>query len=567
MQYLGARHISALRAGAFLLGLSLAAAPQAHAQTAPNIDASRVEEQLTRTPAAPPEVVPLPPQPKKAASDAPANADAVRLTLRRVDVQGVIAYAPGEIARVYEKYIGKDVSVADLYQMAADITTKYRADGYVFAHAYLPPQDISEGAVIIAVREPRVSDIVLDGENHAMREIGRTLRPLRNQLLNVNTLEEAMLLVNDIPGISAQSVIEPAPNDAGNGDVQLRISLSEDRFAGSASFDNYGSKYIGPYQLGERFTLNNFFGYASATDLQLFQATQHRELKYGSVSHRVPVLWPGLTAGVSASWSQVRPGGSLRPNDILSQARSVTASASQAIVRSRKMNLNAELSLERRNVYTKLLGERLYDDRLTIGTARAVFDYTDTWRGYSYVDLRLRQGIDILGTRQSGSADLSRIDGRSDFTAWQVELSRLQSVVEDVTLFGSVRGQYTQDPLLSSEEFGFGGAQIGRGYDSSEIVGDKGIAATLEARYNLLDRDGFYLSPYAFYDIGKVWNIDPLDKNRVSAASAGIGLRGWQESGLNFNLTIANPLTKSTESPHYGNGSGPVAKFSLQFDF
>lgn len=138
-----------------------------------------------------------------------------------------------------------------------------------------------------------------------------------------------------------------------------------------------------------------------------------------------------------------------------------------------------------------------------------------------------------------------------------------------MSVLGSVKGQYTNTPLLSGEEFGFGGSQNGRAYDVSEISGDNGVSATLELRYaDILG--GLFLESdlYGFYDFGKVWNIDPLSKDKQSASAAGFGIRGELPAGLSVNAYIAFPLTKSIDSPpQYAGPDGPRVMFSLRQSF
>ncbi len=63
--------------------------------------------------------------------------------------------------------------------------------------------------------------------------------------------------------------------------------------------------------------------------------------------------------------------------------------------------------------------------------------------------------------------------------------------------------------LLSPEQFGVGGSEFGRGYDPSEITGDKGFAVKTELQYNRIHTFKDYAVPtqyYAFWDFGKVWS-------------------------------------------------------------
>jgi hemolysin activation/secretion protein len=132
----------------------------------------------------------------------------------------------------------------------------------------------------------------------------------------------------------------------------------------------------------------------------------------------------------------------------------------------------------------------------------------------------------------------------------------------------SATGQYSWQPLLASEQFGFGGPAFGRAYDPSEITGDNGAAGSAELRYSSVrfEELRFGLTPFVYYDIGKVWNIS-TGGEPASAASAGGGLVLRSDTGLQLTTTGAEPLTRPQANPETGNGKSPrwLANLSWQF--
>ena len=128
---------------------------------------------------------------------------------------------------------------------------------------------------------------------------------------------------------------------------------------------------------------------------------------------------------------------------------------------------------------------RISKDIIRAARLRADYDFVDTLIGpaVNLVSVEASQGLDILGARESGSPDLSRAAGRSDFTKLTVTTQRLQALGGGFSLLTAANGQYAFSPLLAAEEFGFGGTQFGRGYDPAELTGDHGLAAKLELSY------------------------------------------------------------------------------------
>jgi len=137
-----------------------------------------------------------------------------------------------------------------------------------------------------------------------------------------------------------------------------------------------------------------------------------------------------------------------------------------------------------------------------------------------------------------------------------LSLTRLQGIIQDWSLLMTAAFQRASGPLYSVEEFGYGGQAFGRAYDSSEISGDHGAAGSLELRYDGWNNlQPVSISPYAFYDIGVVWNDDTSQAKRESGASAGFGVRVSSDIGITGNIGIAFPLTRENETPVYGQNA------------
>lgn len=106
---------------------------------------------------------------------------------------------------------------------------------------------------------------------------------------------------------------------------------------------------------------------------------------------------------------------------------------------------------------------------------------------------------------------------------------RFQSLNSHFGLTIGIAGQWTDDPLLSSEQYSLGGRGFGRAYDPAELVGDRALAFRLEPVYMPGgDRSGLHSKQlYAFYDEGRVWTLSAGGDATTSdsLASAGVGIR------------------------------------------
>lgn len=71
--------------------------------------------------------------------------------------------SPEELAAIANEFQGRELSLADLQQVAARVNELYREKGIVTAQAVIPPQDVSTGIVTVRLVEGRLGKIRIEG--------------------------------------------------------------------------------------------------------------------------------------------------------------------------------------------------------------------------------------------------------------------------------------------------------------------------------------------------------------------------------------------------------------------
>lgn len=512
---------------------------------------------------------------RKAVAPAPEGTENLVFVLHDLQIDGMTAYDARDIRNMYDRHIGQEISVATLFEIMAGLQQRYLDDGYALTKVVIPNQNIEGGNVRLSVIEGHVETVEMGAgldQTPQVRDAAKRIAAMRP--LNVKKLERIMLILNDLPDLSVSAILANAEGQVmEQGGVRLILQKNEkDIRGGRVIVDNHGSAFTGPLQIQANASQAGLGIAHSELSVTGMAAIPLQEQRLGSASYSVPLFGAsGTTATISVSKARTEPGSNLSVLDIKGASESVSAQISYPVIRQRDMTLRADAGFEWKNARTKILGDELYDDRLRVAKMGGSFNFTDTLAGYNVMDVHYSRGLGVFGMREKGSEYLSREDGDPEFQKFEFLAGRLQALPQNFEVLALVTGQYSFDPLLSSEEFGFGGAQMGRGYDSSEITGDRGIAATIEMRYktqtNVFNKP-LALQPYAFYDIGKVWNIDRDAADNVSAASVGFGLRMNLDNDWDFDLSLSKPLTKSADNePKYQNDLGARALFSISKSF
>jgi hemolysin activation/secretion protein len=499
----------------------------------------------------------------------PPGADKLHFVLRELVIEGATVYSGDQLRPLFARYLGQTIDVQTAYQIAAAITQRYQQDGYVLSQATVPPQKLGAGRLKLQVVEGYVAEVqVADGqENRIVRDFVRRVLAMRP--LHMPTLERMLLSLNDQEGIRVKATMLPMPEQqAAPGAVAMQLAVDRTPAGGQVTFGNDSSRYIGPWQGSASGRLRDQLLAFDQLSVKAVTTTHAQELHYGEVQYHAPLNADGTTAGLSASLARSVPGSTLAPLQLSSDSSSLRAEAAQALIRTRLMTLSATVGLEHKEVSADLLQSKLYRDRLTVATGRVFFNTADRLGGVNLADATVRQGLNTPGTRKTGSPNLSRVEGHSDFTSVTGTLSRLQTISGPWQVNAFATGQYAFSPLLASEQFGFGGASYGRAYDPSELTGDEGLAGSVELRYDAIAFERYRLSlmPFAYYDIGKVWNLVAGGQN-LSAASAGAGLVIRHYPGLQLTLTLADPLTHRQANTLFGNMTSPRWLALLSYAF
>ena len=493
----------------------------------------------------------------------------VTFELKGIVFENLTAFKKEDLRQDYINYIGKDISLITLNQIAAKITAHYRNAGYILSRAVVPPQKINGGIVKIRIVEGHINKVILEGVPEKGDLIGEYANKIRDaRPLDAATLERYLLLMEDLSGVSAHAVIRPSAAEPGASDIV--VTVAQKNIDGSATLDNRGTRYMGPVQAGLTINANNMLGVYDHTQIHGAITPDITELKYGQIVHEEQLDSEGTKLALSASHTHTHPGYKISQLDITGDDTLYSAAISHPFLRSRQSNLFGNAQFDIRDTNSNALDgtDKLYDDHLRVLRGGGSYDFVDGWLAVNRFETQLSKGLN-WDTGRDGDPR-SRSTGRPDFLKGTGLISRLQPLDGPFGLYVSGTGQWSANTLLSAEQFSLGGPAFGSAYDPAEIVGDSGIAGRVELQYS---RSGdFEVVPnyqlYTFYDIGQAWTRNALagQKSTASLASAGGGVRFNILEPISGALEVAVPLTKLVAA-NGQNGDSPRVFFSLAYRY
>lgn len=537
------------------------------AQSVPSsVDPGRLQRNLD----APPKADQISPSPKTPALRAPKNftpQDAEKLTfvLGRLSVEGVTAYDPNALIAFAKGRIGKTITVAELFDIAAKMTARYRNDGYLLSRVIVPPQKIDSGSVTLKAIEGYVDKIKVEGLSGKRAQVirGYVGKIVGQKPLRRGVLERYLLLANDLPGMIVRSFIEPSSQSAGAATLTLKVNhKSVDAWS---RINNRGTKYVGPYQAEIGGSLN---GIASADQSLTVRAIstplEHEEMKYANLQFAQQLNKEGMSIVISAHGLQSEPGSNLAPLELESYSYGVNVGFNFKPLRSREHNLYLSVSASFDNAKTDALGAVLSEDNSRTLRVGGEYQFIDSFAGSSSAAIGASRGFTVMGATPKGDILQTRADAIPNATWFDARVSRLQSLgahLPGVSVQAAIAGQYSLDAHSSSREFGVGGLANASAFDSSEINGDHGVSGRVEVRYStalpkvddavlagsLLDTGVQF---YGFADGGAVWQEDAqfTQQRKDRIASAGIGLRFNVGAHVSGNVEVGKPFIQDVTS-------------------
>jgi hemolysin activation/secretion protein len=430
-------------------------------------------------------------------------------------------------------------TIADLEGVADKVTEYYRGKGLVVAKAFIPAQEVRDGKVTVRVLEGKLSAIVVEGnKGYKAKTLLRPFEDLLGAPVAKDQVESALLTLTNYPGLSAFGVLG-AGQDIGTTKLTLRVQ-KEDRVAWDFGLDNQGSELSGENRAQVSMSLNNLFGQADQLRAYALYGFDPDDSTanglYGGFRYTLPVgdSRNSLTLGAATNSYRIGESGDsdVDASEPQGDAFEVSVGYRHDFAPSRVTTGGFGVELQNKKAAFETDGDQIFEDKLTI--LRSSIDWTvvdQRFRGVNTISFAYSHGFeDLLGSLGEYDDDggASRDNATGKFDKVVVDVARLQRLTKNSSLLLHIRGQYSDDLLVSMEQTSLTGPDAVRAYAVTQRAGetddnnfnsalaDIGGVATLEWIFSipgLADRPAFgnrtwgqvlQLSLFADYGKGKL---------------------------------------------------------------
>ncbi len=476
-----------------------------------------------------------------------------RFTVNAFEFVGNTVYSSQALKRLTERFIDLQLNLYDLSRAADNITRFYQDNGYPIARAVLPAQKVDKGIVRIEIIEGRVGQVRFEGtRRYSPEKLARRLSTLRpGSLITADGMEQDLLLLNDLPGLTARAVLEPG-KAFGTTDIVIRVE--ERPVSVVLRPNNHGRKEIGEWRIDSSISLNNPIGFGDQLGVYSIYS-DHGLLKYNRGSYSVPLSSRGTRLEAAVSSSNYRVVGDITQLGVTGDALNREIIITHPFFRTRAQSLMFNIGGRETKLRQRTFGFETSNTKIELLNV-----------GLSYNQIGEDASIGSLSAQVSTNGKGNDLGIRTDAQRFKLDIdgSQLRGIARDWDAFGRVLWSYSPDPLADSEKFSIGGPGSVRGYRSSEVRGDGGLLITGEVRhpFTVANRLGIWS---IFYDYGSVrFKATPgFVDGTQTIQSVGTGVTFYPMPSVTLKLEFAVRVGNTIPTDGHDNGRAWISLIGI----
>ena len=477
-----------------------------------------------------------------------------RFTIQRFEVVGNTLLPAQDVERIVAPYIGSDKDFSDVQRALETLEQGYRARGYGIVQVQLPEQDITRGVVQFRVLEPRVGRVVIEGNQFFdERNVRYSLPSVKEGATpNSHDIARNLQILSEHPAKQTNVLLR---GGASEDQVDVNVKVADEKpWRVFLTLDNTGTSETGFLRSGIGFQHSNLFNRDHVFTAQYITSpSQVDDVTIVGAGYHMPLPQWQSSFDLIAGYSNVNSGTVQGLFNVSGSGKIVAA----------RWNLYVPKWADVEQKFSFGLDHREYKNSVLLGGASIVPNITlhpvsltySALKRYADAELSFYGAVSAnLAWGPNGDAGAfqrlgQRVGATEDYLIFRYGATYTQVLPSEWQLRAAFNGQYTEDALVSGEQFGVGGPDSVRGYLVRELASDRGYQAQFEVYTPDLARkgglsDNSRLKLLAFYDTGTVRRIKELpgEVQRDSISSAGIGLRWHYGKQVSVRVDAAHIL-------------------------
>ncbi len=452
----------------------------------------------------------------------------------------------------------RGVTLGMIETVADTITRYYRERGFILAKAYIPEQKVRDGVVTLTLLLGELGEVSVENRKRISEKlIVKVLKGDMHKPVTSWNIEEALYLVNDIPGVSAQGFFSPGDQV---GDTKLTVNLLEEKwYSGNIRFDNHGSENTSENRVYTDLLIHNPLGVGDELYLAVLNTFDPDNSTYEAIRYSSMLGNPRWRAEVGYSTNDFVSRDIGQGNNLFKGESDVAdVSLAYHFKRSRVKNYSMDLSYT--DVATELDSGATTEQNTQKLTAGFNFDLLNQKKRQLYVG---RVSLSSAETESDGfsGGKGSHVIFNYDFT--MLSFLNFPFTKNETRLVFKSFGQYAGEGVSNLNQLSLTGPQAVRAFGVNGFQADNAVYVGADWIFGFPKFGGATLfgqpiskvfQPYVFVDVaygelppfegsgGLVTAAGPFNDTATGQlADVGVGLK-FNHSNITANLLAASPI-------------------------
>lgn len=480
--------------------------------------------------------------------DSQPQEDAQCVDIKEIQFSGNTQYSTQTLVEISGFQPGC-IGLNTINEFLRNLSNHYIEAGYVTSRAFMTPQDLSSGVLLIVIVEGKVEKVLFNGKKADF--LLMALPGVSGTLLNLRDIEQGLDQINRLSRYNAQIKLLPSSQQ---GYSIVDIQTVEKRLVTvAAGFNNSGQKSTGEEQLSVSLTGENFFKLLDQWSLRATKSaaiinSKDSESLYLGVD--LPLGYWNL--GYRTSYSNYITTFSNQGFTFDSSGKTNSHDAELKWLFYRddvsKSALKAIISHRREKNY--ILGNLLEAGSRNLSSASLAWDHsTRLGGGFMSLSPKVSLGTDWFGGERTQSQDDSL--PTAQFIKGSLAGSYTYPITQSLSLSSTIFAQWSNDTLYGSERLSIGGEYSVRGFKGTSISGDEGYYWRNDINYHFGQWPYIgLLSTQLALDTGTIVEDSQDAYERGSLFGSSVSLKTqakYASSSLTFGFPIEAPSRLSAD--------------------
>lgn len=492
------------------------------------------------------------------------------VAVNRYDVAGNTLLSAADVDAALALHTGaKDLD--GLRNAATALQNRYRMAGYGAVVVTLPEQTLADGTVKLQVTEGKLGQVQVTGvDQFSVDNIRRSLPALKEGTTpNLLRLDAQTLLANDNPAKNIRLVFQPGLR---SGEVDVVVAAQEEPLSQwTAGLDNTGRPGAGEYRASLAYTHANVADADHVLRLRAETSLQKpADNPMLALAYRVPLYGRNAALDLNFTHSNSKTQStSTAAGDLSFSGQGQSAGARfiwflpQASESKQQVSAGIDVRNYRNACNVAGLGQEACgtSGNNQVGVRPLVLTYQNQAIGRHMASVSYSANLLPGGSSgRDASFQAARPGAQARYTVLRGQWHSVHATGDNSWLTLKTSGQWAPKALISAEQFGIGGANTVRGYLDRELVGDRGLTASLDWTHNLLPwlpawewPTGQSLNGNLFVDAGQVSNLlgtaCAAGISSCNLYSVGLGLQWAHNKRWTVKADLARALSTGPSTP------------------